>query len=586
MIPLTPPRPAPESPRPPADAWRRGRDVAAAAALATVAVAVRAVFHPTLETSAPFFVQLLAVFVAAKLLGTVPAFVAVAVGLVGTAAVSAAAAGGFAAITPGRWSGLAVQAVAGTTLAWFVARRTQQLAELRTEVGERMRAEAALRESRDELRRSREEFRALTEKTPVGIFRTDSTGACTYVNEFWYRLCGVPAAEVIGAGWSQSIHPDDRAHVHDVWRRALADRRSFSVEYRLQPLGGGPVRHGLTTAEALHDDDGTFTHYVGTVVDVTALKRAARDLEQQEGLLRNLIEAQEHEKQSICHDIHDGLLQYAVGSRMLLEAWQRGHAGDAEADVIETVIGYLSRGIDEGRQVIRGVRPNVLDDLGLEAAIGDLAEQFRVGGMDVEVRVDAAAALADLRPSLQMTIYRVVQESLNNARKHSGSPRATVTILRRDDRIRLVVHDDGCGFEPESARQRGFGLAGMIERVRLAGGRCTIESAAAGGRTGGREPAGGTKQGTTVTADLPFAVPPPRGERAGERTAAEPMPSAAAHAAWSQNDANAIHTASAKHTSAVTSTHNGFAGGGASSAEMKRPHEGQRGESSNISARQ
>ena len=564
---------------PAATASRRGRDLAVAAALAIVAVALRAAFHPILEHTAPFFLQLLAVFLAAKFLGRGPAVVALVIGVVGTAGFFCTAAGGVAMVPPRQWLGLAVQATAGTMLAWFVARRTHQLEALRTEVAERRRVESALRASRDELRQSREEFRALTEKTPVGIFRTDSTGACIYVNEYWYRLSGVPPAEVLGEGWSQSIHPDDRQHVHDVWRRALAGRRSFSVEYRLLPRGGGTARHVITTAEAIHDEGGLFSHYVGTVTDVTELKRATRDLEQQERVLRNLIEAQEHEKQSICHDIHDGLLQYAVGSRMLLEAWQRGHGGDAEADVIETVVGYLARGIDEGRQVIRGVRPNVLDDLGLEAAIGDLAEQFRGGGMEVDVHVDARAALASLRPSLQMTIYRVVQESLNNARKHSGSPRATVTILRQEDRLRLFVRDEGSGFDPEAARQRGFGLAGMIERVRLAGGRCTIESTSSGD---GR-PACGPEAGTTVTADLPFDAEPVTAQPAAgpDRTAA-----AATGDGRDQNDANAIHTAIARHTSAVTSTHNGFDGGGASSAEMNRPHDGQRGESSNISALQ
>jgi len=486
---------------------RLARDLAGGAGLALVAVAIRATLHPVLETTAPFFFQFLAVFLAARFLGFGPAAVALVLSLVANACFFDPPPTSFAVGPLQRWLGLAVQATIGGAITWFVTRRTLRLEQLHGEIAERKRAEAALRESRDELRRSREDFRALTEKAPVGIFRTDSTGACTYVNEYWYRLCGAPPAEMLGEGWAQPIHPDDRPRVYAVWREALAAKRSYSVEYRLVPRGGGPVRHAITTAEAVRDDRDKFSHYVGTVIDVTDLKRATRDLEQQEGVLRNLIEAQEHEKQSICHDIHDGLLQYAVGSRMLLEAWQRGHGGDDEADVIETVVGYLARGIDEGRQVIRGVRPNVLDDLGLEAAIGDLAEQFRCGGMEVDVHVDSDAALASLRPSLQMTIYRVVQESLNNARKHSGSPRAAVTILRGDDRLRLVVRDAGCGFDPESARQRGFGMVGMIERVRLAGGRCTIESVPEDGRT----TPGGTEAGTTVTADLPFDAVPAAG---------------------------------------------------------------------------
>jgi PAS domain S-box-containing protein len=437
----------------------------------------------------------------------------------------------------------------GLLVAWLVTQRSGRLEALRRELAERRRTEEALRDSRDELRRSREEFRALTEKTPVGIFRTDSAGDCTYVNEYWQRLCGIAPAETVGSGWVKAIHPDDVGHVAAVWHEALAERRGFSVAYRIRPADGGPIRHAITTAVAVNDERGDFSHYVGTVVDVTELERTARDLERRGSVLRNLIESQEREKRAICHDIHDGLLQYAVGSRMLLEGWQRDHADDAEADVIETVIGYLSRGIDEGRQVIRGVRPAVLDDLGLEAALGDLADQLRGAGMEIDVEIDAD--LTRLEPSLQTTIYRVVQESLSNVRKHSGSSRAGVTVRADDGRLRLVIRDTGRGFDPEAARQRGFGLPGMIERVRAAGGACDIESARGAG--------------TTVTADLPFSTVPPPAEDFAETAdeVAEPTGTIAEPAgkiatpALDQNPASAIHTAIARQITAVTTTHSG-----------------------------
>ncbi len=516
------------------------RSLAPAAAIAAgigiAAVGLRVAADPWLGDSQPYLFQFLAVFLAARFLGFVPAVVALVIGLVSSTWWFVAPRGVLGIADPVGWTNLLVQGGIGGFIAWIVAQRSTRLEALRHELAERRRAEAALRESRDELRRSREEFRALTEKTPVGIFRTDGTGGCTYVNEEWYRLCGIPPAETVGEGWAKAIHPDDLDHVFAVWRQALAGRRGFSVQYRIQPVGGGPVRHAITTAVAVRDDRGAFSHFVGTVVDVTALDRTARDLERQGRVLRNLIEAQEHEKQAICHDIHDGLLQYAVGSRMLLEGWQRGHADDDGAEVIETVIGYLSRGIEEGRQVIRGVRPAVLDDLGLEAALGDLADQLRGVGMEIEVTVDAD--LARLEPSLQTTIYRVVQESLSNVRRHSGSDRAGVTILRHGDRLRLLVRDGGRGFDPEAGRQRGFGLAGMIERVRLAGGTCEVESAPGAG--------------TTFTADLPFTTVPPVVGPAPDDAAADPQ-----RRADDQSPTSAIHTAIARQITAVTTTQSG-----------------------------
>jgi len=150
---------------------------------------------------------------------------------------------------------------------------------------------------------------------------------------------------------------------------------------------------------------------------------------------------------------------------------------------------YLAKGIAEGRQVVRGVRPTVLDDIGLEAALEDLAIQQEGLGVAVECRI--RADLVPIQPSLQTTIYRVVQESLNNVRKHSGSDRAVVSLRQVDGGLRLEIEDRGHGFDVESARQRGFGLIGMIERVRLAGGTMRIDSS----------PGGGTR----VTAELPLA---------------------------------------------------------------------------------
>lgn len=160
------------------------------------------------------------------------------------------------------------------------------------------------------------------------------------------------------------------------------------------------------------------------------------------------------------------------------------------SDVPDTVLAYLGKGIEEGRQVVRGMRPPLLDDLGLRAALEDLAEQFTDMGVCVESRIDAD--LAAISPSLQTTIYRVTQESLNNVRKHSGGDRAVVSLRHIDGGLRLEVEDHGRGFDVDAVGPRGFGLIGMTERVRLAGGTLRIDS--------------GAGRGTRVRADLPLQV--------------------------------------------------------------------------------
>ena len=208
-------------------------------------------------------------------------------------------------------------------------------------------------------------------------------------------------------------------------------------------------------------------------------EKAQAMLLDKEKVLRRLIDVQENEKQAIGHDIHDGLLQYVIGGRMLLESFERGNLDARQRDVLDSVMGYLSKGIVDARQVVRGVRPTVLDDLGLAAAIHDLVDQLRESGVHVECTIDQR--LDDVSPSLKTTVYRITQEALSNARKHSGSDRLLVALQRHDSKLELTVEDFGSGFDRHAVTDAGFGLTGMAERARLAGGDCTVVTRRASG---------------------------------------------------------------------------------------------------------
>lgn len=207
------------------------------------------------------------------------------------------------------------------------------------------------------------------------------------------------------------------------------------------------------------------------------LERTPPHHARKEQVLRRLIELQEQEKQLLCHEFHDGIIQYAVGAIMLLESLaedDRTLSPEAR-ETVASAVACLRRGVEDGRRVIRGIRPAPLDDLGLKAAIDDLCGQLREAGLTVTARLDAD--IDTIPAELQTTVYRIVQESLNNARKHSGSSDVEVEVRRRADAVELHVADRGRGFDPQAAGPQGFGLMGMTERVRLAGGECRIKSA-------------------------------------------------------------------------------------------------------------
>lgn len=274
------------------------------------------------------------------------------------------------------------------------------------------------------------------------------------------------------------VHPDDRPKIAAAVQAALEDRAPNRIQYRV--VGpDAPVRWIELVGQVFADEAGRSRVVRGVGFDVTEQRAAYEEITRRKQILRRLIEVQENERQTLCHDLHDGLIQYAIGAKMLLES-ARDEADDGlRVERIDSALSCLDRGIAEARQVIRGVRPAVLDDLGLSAAIMDLADQM--GLADIVVATTLGEGIDAVCPALRTTAYRVVQEALTNARKHAQTARVEVSVRRVGDELHVQIQDDGVGFDVDDARLRGFGLVGMTERVRLAGGTIMIDSRPGGG---------------------------------------------------------------------------------------------------------
>ncbi len=215
--------------------------------------------------------------------------------------------------------------------------------------------------------------------------------------------------------------------------------------------------------------------------------------------LRNSLEAAEQERKRWARELHDETLQALGGLRMLHSAALRADASGSELrKVLHEATKLIDVEIDNLSGLIAELRPAALDEIGLAPALRTLAERKSREG---ELEIDVLVRLRDgddarLPHETESTLYRLVQEALNNVAKHSGASRAEALVEWSDDMVEVTVRDDGCGFEP-AAVNGGFGLIGMRERVMLAGGELQID--AAPGR------------GTTVSASIP--LDPPRGAR-------------------------------------------------------------------------
>jgi len=191
------------------------------------------------------------------------------------------------------------------------------------------------------------------------------------------------------------------------------------------------------------------------------------------------LEAQEEERARVARDLHDQVNQSLTGVLLRLEAARATAPPELATEIAETRE-LAHRAMDELLAVARQLRPTALDDLGLRAAIGGQVEQLARPGVETGFTCEHDPGRLD--PDTQLVIYRVSQEALGNAIRHSGAGRIEVTLKREDDRIVLEVTDDGTGFTFAEANT-GLGLGGMRERALLVGGELDIESRPGRGTT-------------------------------------------------------------------------------------------------------
>jgi signal transduction histidine kinase len=201
---------------------------------------------------------------------------------------------------------------------------------------------------------------------------------------------------------------------------------------------------------------------------------------------RQRLAAAEQERARWARELHDETLQNLAALRVGLAAQLRRPTPEAMIDAVTEAVAQLEGEITSLRALVTDLRPAALDDLGVQAAIEDLAGRARNRGLEVDISFGLAYEQGRererLAPELETATYRIVQEALTNASKHGDARWARVEIEEDDASVRLVVEDDGHGFDP-SERTSGFGLAGMQERVELLHGRLEIESSLGNGTT-------------------------------------------------------------------------------------------------------
>ena len=347
---------------------------------------------------------------------------------------------------------------------------------------------------------------AIVESSSDAILSVTPDGFVTTWNAGAERIFGYSATEMIGRSILTLI-PDhlhrDKAWLlatvrgaHDIHTydavRLTKDHRSIDVSVTLSPLRDA-VGQFVGVSKVIRDISErkraeTLLHQAHEALELKVQERTA-ELRRANNSLRELsgrlMLVQEEERSRLARDLHDEVGQLLTALKIDLQDIQHGEVGEARYDSLTDSLVLVDHLLTQVRTLALDLRPSLLDDLGLVPALRWYANrQATRNGWTLSLSIEDMTGRVPA--PIEVACFRVVQEALTNIAKYARAKTIDLTLRRHDEEVTLILQDDGVGFDVPSARQRAqggesIGLLGMEERVRLAGGKLVIVSAAGQG---------------------------------------------------------------------------------------------------------
>ena len=354
------------------------------------------------------------------------------------------------------------------------------------EVAERSKAEQAMRAS--EAR-----YRSVFDASSDGLLVLEPDGKIIEASLAACIMHGYPAGGLDGLDVREIIAPDQRVRFEEFVLQ-LETTGSVSLESVDRKQDGGEIDVEVRGTGMLHDGKPAM---LAVIRDMTERRLA---VQQQTLLSRQVLVAQEEERARLSRDLHDGLGQTLTALRFELDWLAKKHSNGSKAPhPFAQATALLETSARELRRMCRGLRPPLLDDMGLEPAVRQLVEEFEEhSAVKVELTVKIEEDVPILPPDTALCAFRVVQEALTNVHRHAEAQHVRVGLLIDAQELVIAVRDDGKGFDPADARRLNhLGIGGMRERAKLVNGKIDLRS----------QPG----QGTRVTLSVPI-TPPSRKE--------------------------------------------------------------------------
>ena len=360
--------------------------------------------------------------------------------------------------------------------------RTAELGEtniqLRSRISECEQAQLALRES--ELK-----YATLVEDALIGVYILQDE-KIEFANEKFADIYGYDKDELLGMDSLDLVHPEDRPRVKKFREKRLRGEK-VPAEYESKGLkkNGDIIWVMRSFSQITYKGRPAIS---GIVADISKRRRAEEALRKSDKELRvlsnQLLSAEEKERKRIARELHDGIGQALSAIKFSVEnalLEQRAADNPIDQGSLEAVIPLTQKTIEEVRRIVKDLRPSILDDLGILATIRWFCREFQNVYTGIRIETTIGVEENHVSPYLKTTIYRIMQEALNNVAKHSQANFVHLQLKKNKRHLNLSIQDNGRGFNLDKAMalktsRRGFGLASMRERAELSGASFEVNS--------------------------------------------------------------------------------------------------------------
>ncbi|MFD0940754.1 sensor histidine kinase [Pedobacter boryungensis] len=315
----------------------------------------------------------------------------------------------------------------------------------------------------------------------TGTWSIDLIENRVFLDEFSLKLLALHSWEFDGSikKFLELVHPEDQFYVKRQLLNDTNNEEKIDLEFRV--IIKGQTKYIATKGHRIQTELGKQLS-IGILLDMTERKKivlAKQDLhdEKQKLILATTLNAQENERQKISSILHDSICQLLYGIRLHLPSMKLNDDSKAEFQMVNHL---LDQAIKETRELSYELTPSVLRDFGFVEGIREMAQRLSFKNFRISIKLSEEANL--LSADLQLSVFRIVQELINNSIKHANADKAEINFYTEGNKVTILVYDNGNGFDEdlETLMARGSGLRGIRSRLSLLNGHMEVESSNVG----------------------------------------------------------------------------------------------------------